>query len=263
MKAEQKTRDFTLRLIQILVWFVILWAIVFFVALVFQWSGLTAQLAETFFASGFCIILVLAALAVLNITSNLNLISKTLVRQTAEQEVVESKPSSFVRTLIVAALLVGLFTLALGYIEVNLYRTKTSEAISKIESIAETKLVYEAIHMLKTDGKVEDLARVRDILSESIQSGANLSLIFPTKVESGLVYYELTAWWSIYSGDKISEAGLPRFIPRRTENKRWEKLIAGTLNSFAVPIGDDVRVFHKIKTEEGELILLLDSSRYD
>ena len=84
MKAEQKTRDFTLRLIQILVWFMILWAIVFFVGLVFQWSGLTDQLAAAFFGSGFCIVLVLAALAVLNITANLNIISKMQVRKAAE-----------------------------------------------------------------------------------------------------------------------------------------------------------------------------------
>lgn len=71
MKSEQKLRDFTLRLIQIIVWFEILWAVVFLAGMVFQWSGLTDQLAVAFFGSGFCAVLVLAALTLLNVTANL------------------------------------------------------------------------------------------------------------------------------------------------------------------------------------------------
>ncbi len=261
MKAEQNTRDFTLRLIQILVWFVILWAIVFFVGLAFQWSGLTDQLAKTFFGSGFCIILVLAALAVLNITANLNIISKTQVRAAAEAEMVESKMGSFVKTLVVAAFLVGIFVLTLGYIELNLYRTKVSEAMSRIDSIRETKLIDEAINLIKTDGKVEELAKVRETLSASIQSGARLSLVFPLMVNNVPVYYELTAWWYGYEGDKISEAKLPKFIPLRTEQKKWQKLIAGELDSFSVSMGSNIRVFRRVKTDKGEVILLIDTSR--
>jgi len=86
MKSEQKLRDLTLRLIQILVWFEILWAVVFLAGVVFQWSGLTDQLAAAFFGSGFCGILVLMALALLNVTANLNIISKVHVRKVAEDE---------------------------------------------------------------------------------------------------------------------------------------------------------------------------------
>lgn len=69
MKTEMKIRDFSLRLISILVWFMILWATVFLVGMIFQWSGLTDQLAIAFFGSGFCAVLVLTALALLNVST--------------------------------------------------------------------------------------------------------------------------------------------------------------------------------------------------
>ncbi len=261
MKAEQNTRDFTLRLIQILVWFVILWAIVFFVGLAFQWSGLTDQLAETFFGSAFCVVLVLAALAVLNITANLNIISKTQVRAAAGAEMVESKPSSFVKTLLVAAFLIGIFVLALGYIELRLYRTKVSETMSRIESIRETKLIDEAVNLINTNGKVEELVKIREALSASIQSGARLSLIFPLMVNNVPIYYELTAWWYGSEEDKISEAKLPKFVPLIKEQKNWKKLVAGEVDSFSIYMGNSIRVFHSVKTDKGEVILLIDTSR--
>jgi hypothetical protein len=204
---------------------------------------------------------VLAALAVLNITANLNIVSKTLVHKAAETEMVESKPGSFVKTLFVAAFLVGIFVVALGYIELNLYKTKVSNAMSKIDSIMETKLIDDAISLIKTDGKVEELAKVREALSASIQSGARLSLVFPLKVNDVPIYHELTAWWYGYQGDKISEAKLPKFIPLRTEKNGWEKLVAGEIDSFSVPMRDNIRVFRRIKTGDGEIILLIDTGR--
>ena len=164
MKAEQKMRDFTLKLIHILVWFEILWAVVFFAGLIFQWSGLTDQLSAAFFGSGFCVVLVLAALALLNVTTNLNIISKTQVRKVAEDELIETKPGSFIKTLGVAAVLIGLVVFSLWFAEWRLYRAKVAETMAKIESISESKLVEEATSILKKDGRISRLSGWRGFL---------------------------------------------------------------------------------------------------
>lgn len=262
MKSEQKIRDFTIRLIQILAWFEILWAVVFLAGIVFQWSGLTRQLATAFFGSGFCAVLVLAAIALLNVTANLNIISKAQMRTVAESEVLESKPGSFIRTLAVAGALITIVVLSLWFAERRLYNSKVLEMVSKIESISGMKLLDEAIDLIQTDGTIAELEKVREALSASIQTGARLSFIFPRKVKDVQIYYELTAWWYGNKNTKISEAGrMPEFVPRSSERKKWQKLIASEIDLFAVPSGDDLRVFRRIKNQNGEIILLIDTSR--
>jgi hypothetical protein len=263
MKTEQKIRDFTLRLIQIIVWFEILWAAVFLAGMVFQWSGLTDQLSIAFFGSGFCAVLVLASLALLNVTANLNIISKVQVRKTAESETVEAKPGSFVRTIAVAASLILVVVLSLWFAEWRLYRGKAAAAASKVESIADSPLVAEAIDLIGADGDIKELEKIRAALSASIQSGARLSLLLPRKVKDVVLYYEVTAWWQGNKGEvtKISEANLTKFVPSSRERENWDKLTGGEMQSFTVPAGNEIRAFRKTKSAKGDLILLLDTGR--
>ncbi len=189
MKSEQKLRDFTLRLIQILVWFEILWAVVFLAGMVFQWSGLTDQLSAAFFGSGFCAVLVLAALALLNVTANLNIISKAQVRKVAESEMVESKPGSFIKALCAAGVLIAVVVGSLWFAEWRLYQAKVSETETKIESLMGTDLLDDAVALIKKDGSAAELADMREALATSIQTGARLSFIIPRKVKDVTVYY--------------------------------------------------------------------------
>lgn len=263
MKSEQKLRDFTLRLIQIIVWFEILWAVVFLAGLVFQWSGLTDQLAAAFFGSGFCAVLVLVALALLNVTANLNIISKTQVRKVAESEEVKSNPGSFIKTLCAAGVLIGLVVGSLWFAEWRLYQAKVSETATKIESLIETDLLNDAVALIKKDGKATDLATMREALAASIQTGARLSFIIPRKVKDVNVYYEFTAWW--YGREdkdkKISEASLVKFVPRQTERRKWENMVAGEIDSFTVPSGNELRAFRRVVSDGQEIILLIDTGR--
>lgn len=263
MKAEQKIRDFSLRTISILVWFVILWAVVFLVGMVFQWSGLTEQLAMAFFGSGFCAILVLVALTLLNIAVNLNIISKAQISKAMGESAIESKSGSFIKTIVVAIILIGLVVTSLWVAEWRLYKTKEKETIAKMESIAETKLAEEAVQLIQADAKITELEKVREALSGNIQSGERLSIIFPQKVKDVDVYYELTAWWygSKESDKNISEADLTRFMPSAEERKNYERLINGEIQQFSVPHGDNMRVFRMVKSDKGKMILLIDTSR--
>ena len=263
MKSEQKLRDFTLRLIQILVWFEILWAVVFLAGMVFQWSGLTDQLAAAFFGSGFCAVLVLAALALLNVTANLNIISKAQVRKVAESEVVESKPGSFIKTLCAAGVLIALVVGSLWFAEWRLYQAKVSETETKIESLMGTDLLDEAVALIKKDGSAAELANMREALATSIQTGARLSFIIPRKVKDVTVYYEFTAWWHGKKDEdkKISEASLAKFVPRQAERLKWEKLVAGETDEFTVPSGNDLRSFRRVILHDQEIILLIDTGR--
>ena len=263
MKTEQKMRDFSLRLISILVWFEILWATVFLVGMVFQWSGLTDQLAEAFFGSGFCGVLVLVALTILNVTANMNIISKAQVSKVTGEPVAETKSGSLIRTIAVAGVLIGIVVLSLWFAEWRLYKAKESETIAKIESIAESKLADEAIQLIRDNGSITELVKVRDALSANIQSGARLSIIFPEKVKDVDVYYEFTAWWygSKDSDKTISEAGLPKFVPSAKERKKYERLIKGEITHFTVPHGGDLRAFRMVQTVNGKMVLLIDTSR--
>lgn len=263
MKAEQKIRDFSLRLIGILVWFEILWATVFFVGMVFQWSGLTDQLAAAFFGSGFCVILVLAALALLNVTANLNIISKSQASKATGEPIAETKTGSLIKTISVAGVLIGIVVLSLWFAEWRLYKSKEAETLVKIESIAETKLAEEAVKLIQDNAKITKLAKARDALSANIQSGARLSIIFSEKVNDVEMYRELTAWWydSKDSDKTILDAGLPKFVPSPSERKNFERLLAGEIDHFTIPEDGNLRAFRIVKTPEGEMILLLDTSR--
>jgi hypothetical protein len=263
MKSEKKMRDFSLRLITILVWFSILWAIVFLVGMVFQWSGITGQLATAFFGSGFCAVMVLAALTLLNVTANLNIISKAQASQATGEPIAESKPGTFIKTLSVAIVLIGIVVLSLWFAEWRIYKAKEAEAITKIESIAESQLVKEAIDLVKADAKITDLAKVREALSANIQSGERLSFVFPLKVKDVNIYYELTAWWygSKDSNKNISEAELLRFLPDSKEKKKYEQMLNGKIKTFAVPHGTYLRAFRIVETDSGRIILLIDTSR--
>jgi len=96
-----------------------------------------------------------------------------------------------------------------------------------------------------------------------MNTGGHLSMIFPVEVKGVKVYYELTAWnhWQGKDDKKISESYLQKFVPRSGEHKKWEKLAAGQADTFTVPSGDNLRMFRRLKRPEGELILLVDTSR--
>ena len=117
MKTELRFRELSFRIIQILVWFEILWAIVFLVGMVFQWTGLTEQLATAFYGSGLCALLVLVALTLLNVTANLNIISIAQVRKVAPDEFIEGKHGTWLKTLVVAGGLIAVVVLSLSIAE--------------------------------------------------------------------------------------------------------------------------------------------------
>ena len=263
MKTETKMRDFSLRLISILVWFEILWATVFLIGMVFQWSGLTDQLAAAFFGSGFCAVLLLAALALLNVTANLNIISKAQIAKATGAPVADTPPRSLVRTIAVAGMLIGIVVLSLWFAEWRLYKSKEVETTTKIESIAETKLAQEAVRLIRDNAKITELAKARDALSANIQSGARLSIIYPEKVNDVMIYHEFTAWWygSKDSDKTIADAGLPKFVPSAEERKKFERLAAGEITEFTVPRGGNLRAFRMVQTPDGKMILLIDTSR--
>jgi len=261
MKLEQKLRDLSLWLVQILVWFEILWAVVFLAGMVFQWSGLTDQLMTAFFGSGFCAVLVLAALALLNVTANLNIISKAQVKRVAEAEVVECKAGSFTRTVCAAGLLIGLVVGSLWFAEWRLHQRKVSKMETKIESIIDTDLLDKAVALIEVDGSAAELAHMREALGTSIQTGQGLSFIIPRTLDDVTVYYEFTAWWHGQKEQKISQASVTKFVPYRAERSKWAQLVAGEIDSFTVASGDDLRAFRRVVLHSQEVVLLVDTSR--
>ena len=263
MKSEQKLRDITLRLIQILVWFLILWAVVFLAGLVFQWSGLTDQLAAAFFGSGFCAVMVLVALALLNMTTNLNIISKAQVRMATGEDPGSASPSAFIKNIAAAGALIAVIVLSLWLAEWRLHQGRVAETEAQLASVIGTSLLDSAIDVIRNDGTVAELAAVRDALSASIQSGARMSFIIPRVVQDVPIYYEFTAWWHTTrdSEVKLSEARINRFIPRNQERRRWERLIDGSVEYFTVPVGSNLRSFRRISNDDVELIILIDTSR--
>ncbi len=263
MKSEQKLRDLTLRLIQILVWFLVLWAVVFLAGLVFQWSGLTDQLAAAFFGSGFCAVMVLVALALLNMTTNLNIISKAQVRAIAGEESDAPASSNFVKNIVIAAALILVVVLSIGVAEWRLHRTKVSEIESQLASVIGTALLEDAFNVIKHDGALAELADVREALSASIESGSRLSFIIARPVKDVPVYYEFTAW-GVSRGDPEvvwHEARVNRFVPRDHERRRWDKLREGQLEYFTVPVGDNLRSFRRFRDGDADLIILVDTGR--
>jgi hypothetical protein len=263
MKTELRFIDLSFRLIQILVWFEILWAVVFLTGMVFEWTGLTEQLATAFYGSGLCALLVLIALTLLNVTANMNIISIAQVQKTLQGDISERKRGTWYATLAIAGGLIAMVVLSLWISEWRLYKAKASEAEAKIESIADTRLIGEAMDLIDANGKVGELERIRDALSVSIQSGARLSFLIPRVVKDVTIYYELTAWWYGTKIDetKVWDTSLNKFVVGSSERNLWNQLIAGKISSFVVPSGRELRAFRRVKNNKGELVLLLDTSR--
>jgi hypothetical protein len=262
MLNDQKIRDLTIKIIQVLVWFEILWASVFLIGTIFQWSGLTQQISTAFFGSGFCALIVLASLVLLNITSNLNIISKTQIQLLKPEAQQETSSISFIKIIGIAAGLIALIVGSLWIAELRLYKQKVFEASTKLESIADAKLLNEASQLIKTDGKIHELDKIREALSANIQSGSSLSLVFPIQSHNIDIFYELHAWWyAAKDKNKISEANLPKFIPTPKEQKNWDKLLSGKISSFTSVQGNTIRAFKRTVTENGIIILLIDTSR--
>ena len=74
---------------------------------------------------------------------------------------------------------------------------------------------------------------------------------------------EFTAWWygSKDSDKTISDTGLPKFVPNAEERKKFERLAAGEITEFTVPSGGNLRAFRMVKSPDGKMILLIDTSR--
>jgi len=145
MLKEQKIRDLTLKIIQVIVWFEILWAVVFITSMVFQWSGITDQLASAFFSSGFCAIIILVALTLLNVTANLNIISKAQVNKYAVEEEAPEDKQATLKILAVSGALIVAIVGSLWLAEFHTYRVKVADTAAKVESVVDTKLIDDAI----------------------------------------------------------------------------------------------------------------------
>lgn len=134
---------------------------------------------------------------------------------------------------------------------------------TKIESLIDTALLNDALKLIKDDGLASELRQVREALASSIQTGARVSFIIPRDVKGATVYYEFTAWWWGNTDEEkiISEASLNKFVPRKSERKKWEKIKTGDINSFTVPSGNHLRSFRRVTSGEQEIILLIDTGR--
>jgi hypothetical protein len=263
MNTELRMRELTVRAMIVLVWFEVLWAAVFFVGIVLQWSGLTKQLSIAFFGSGFCAALLLAALALLNVAVNLNIISKVQSRQIRESVEVTERKSTIGKMPMIAGGLIIVVIASIGFAEWKLYRSKMVEVESKLESIADSKLLGTAVDVVKSDGKVKELVEVRDGLSTAILSSGSLSLLYPRMVGTITVYYELAPWWSGGKDENVnlSESTITKFVPSSEEREDFEKLRNGKISKFVSASGDTVRAFRRVNVNGAHLILLIDTSR--
>ncbi len=262
MKTEQKIRDLSMVLINILVWFEILWAAVFVTGMVFHWGDMTNRFAMAFFACGVCAGMVLLALNILNFAANFNIISKAQAARATNEPIEELKSASLVRTVSIAMALISLVVLVVGVAEWRLYKTKEREAVAKIEAIADSKLAAEAVSLISKDSSIKNLSEVREAMSASIQEGSRLSIIFPKKIKGVELYYEFTAWYGEKDSDKkISEVDLSRFIPTDRERDKFGQLMKGDRQGFTVRKDRDLRTYRRVKTDQGMIVLLLDTSR--
>lgn len=262
MKTEIALRDITIRMMIVLVWFEGLWAAVFLVGLVFQWSGLTDQLSTAFFGSGFCAALLLAALALLNLAVNLNIISKSRAPTVTDAAPTSTSRKGFVRTLAVAGGLIALVVGSLWIAEWRLFETKSAEVQAKLESVADSPLTSRAISIIQSDGTAHDLGEIRDAISASILSGGRLSLVYPRLVENVPVYYEFTAWWNGGSDTaQLSDAPLNKFVPMPQEHAPFDEMRAGKLPAFVSANGQTLRAFRRVDINNSHVVLLIDTSR--
>jgi len=262
MNKEEKLRNLSLKIIGVLVWFEILWAVVFVLALVFQWTFIASQVASAFFASGFAAALVLFAVTLLNFAANLHIISNAQLMKGSKGTEPDGKSNSL-RIFGIAIGLIVIVVCSLWFAEWKLYQTKSEEARTKLVSISETKLVDEVFGLVEGDGTVKELIKVRDAIAESIQVGARLSVLIPSERRDFNVFYELSAWsyFKIETEEKLSEASLSRFIPRKHEKNKYEELKDEKITEFVLPDGQHLRAFLLIKRDGKRIILLLDTSR--
>jgi hypothetical protein len=265
MKNEFRLREITLGIISILVWFEILWAVVFLVGLVFQWSGLTNQLMYAFFGSGFCGLVLLAALAILNFSANLSIISKAQMRHLDGADT-PGKSNSFLKPLVIAGGLICLVVASLWIAEWKLLQTKLSKARSKIEMISNSQEVANIIKTIYDNGTKKALFSELSNLSNQTTDNEQFSVIFPKKVNGKTIYYEIGSWrYSVYKETdttKISDESFTIFKADEKEKPWFDKQTKGKDVFFAYPKGgDNLRAFLRVETPKGFIILLLDTSR--
>jgi hypothetical protein len=161
-----------------------------------------------------------------------------------------------------AGLLVIIVVGAIAVAEARLYRKKRIEAEAKIESVVDTPLVVNAISVAAKDGSVRELRSLREAIAAAIQSGDRVSLLIPREIRGVKAFYEFSGWWTGYKEEeKISSLSLPRFVPTPNEIDDFEALTLGKIDRFSLKNGGEVRSFRRVKTSDGELIILIDTSR--
>ena len=262
MKTETRIRDLSIRIIQILVLFEVLWAAVFLVGLTFNWSGFTGQLTSAFFAAGFCSLILISALAILNVAANLNLISRATEARGMTQIQEPAARRSYWPLVAIACGLVIIVVAGLAIAEAQVYRAKRSEAEQKIESIVDMPLLGSALEVIRRDGKASELKDIREALAAALQVGNRVSLLIPREIKGVKAYYELTGWWWGGKDDgPISGMSLPRFSPSVNEADQFAALIGGKIDRFSLKAGSEIRSFRRVVKPEGEIIILIDTNR--
>ena len=261
MRLETFIRNFSLKAIAFLVTLIVLWSLVLFVAVSFDWKFLTSKFEMMFVLSGFISGILFLSLTIANITSNLTIISMV---QNKEKFASKKIQKQILFMIAGSVLFIGLLLGGMWSSWQQTQKKMLEEMCQKVEKISEKKLFDRFAREVESNGKISDILEIRDALANDITSKGNLFFLIPKKLSDVKVYYSITRWIS-YSDKKgkLSDAVLDKFKPEWTEKEKFDKLAKGEIDSFEVSDENGgVRVFLSKKIENQEIVIVLESSGF-
>jgi len=260
MKLEKFIRDFSLRAIAFLVTLIMLWSVVLFVGVSFNWTFLTNQIETMFILSGFISGLLIFSLTVANVTSSLTIISMAQNKVSYDSKKI-MKQIGFM--LVGSSGFIALLLGGLWFAQLQVYQKVSEDALRKVQTISEKKQFSELAKKIEENGKISDILDIRDALAYDVGSEGKVSFLIPRDIAGVKVYYSITPWLTdSEEKSNFSDLDLNKFKPHRREKEEFNKLAKGEIDSFKVPVRDDtLRVFLSKKIGNQEIVILLDTSR--
>lgn len=266
---EALLREWTLKLLAFLGTFLFIWSAIAFSGIIFQWSGFTKQIQSSFGFAGFSSLVIIFTLTMVNIATNLNIISRTQEIKTDRIRTPEI-PGQFISLSKILFLSVGIVLLiisGLWFVEWQGYKNKADSLREYGEFISQQRDLLNAAAAIIYDEDTHSYTELRDILEtfEIICDGNEVSLIVRKDIFGYKKYVMLT---KNYLSSSYSDRGLLKRIrniykPTGRERERFDLITEGDKNDFSVlsEYGDKVLYFRRFTLHSGELIVKISAQR--
>lgn len=200
MKIESVSKRLTFKIIIGLVAFLVLVTIVFFIKEVFRYKILYAFDTEILAVVMVSVLGLIAGLAIINHTANMNLISEHF---TGEEKKKTAKSDAKLLLYGALGLLAVIITIGLTLHFVNASNTRRTAGriLAELTELTESNppIIDRVVNSIRNENDIETLSKMLTILDQSALTIDYLELMFPKEVEGKTVLLYVNRWSNVYN----------------------------------------------------------------